>query len=199
MIRSKTLTLLAALSFLLFPSALKADESSEAPAPKLDTKEYSPDYCEFTASFPEEPYIHHRCEGKTEDTCYNLISYTKVFEMSSTVKVKIICNPTTPEVYAQYTPEVMKATVKALAKGKVVKTHEINTRQESTYRQASLLGQGRFGLYDSIFISQLWMGQNSIMSVEAELSGEQVDQADQVFADILRSIGYTEDIKGNAE
>ncbi len=163
---------------------------------KLETKGYSPDYCQFTATFPEEPYITQQCEGESKDTCYNLISYTKVFDVKSTVRVEIICNPSTHEMYKAFTPKVMESTVRAMTKGTVIETYEISSRQEDKYRQTGLLGKARKGLGDTIYIAQLWVAENSIMSVEAELMGEQSAEADLLFAQILSTIGFAKDIKG---
>ena len=185
------LTTLGMTIFVLFISLLFS--SSVHAQQKLETPEYSPDYCQFTAKFPEEPYITHRCDREDKDSCYNLISYTKVFELSSSIRVEIICNPATPAMYEQFTPKVMETTVRAMTKGSVIEAHEINTRQEDQYRQTGLLGRGRKGLDDTIYIAQLWIAENSIMSVEAELIGAQSEESDQHFADILRNIGFVRD------
>ena len=39
-----------------------------------------------------------------------------------------------------------------------------------------------------IYIAQLWIGQKSAMTVEAELIGDALSEADQLFSDILRSV-----------
>ncbi len=180
------------LTTVLCTPALAQDEV----ATKLDTPQYSPDYCEFTATFPEEPYITSRCENPDDpNTCFNLISYTKVFEPSASLRVEIICNPSTPAMYEQFQPETMEKTVTAMTQGSVIEAFELSTRQDDEYRQTGLVGKGRKGLDDTIYLAQLWIGQSSIMSVEAELSGIQMDESDKMFADILGSIGYTKQIE----
>ena len=162
---------------------------------KYDSKDYSPDYCQFTATFPEEPYITKQCEGKGNETCYNLISYTKVFDVKSTVRVEIICNPSSPEMYKAFSEKTMEATVRAMTKDTIIEAYEINSRQGEGYRQTGLLGKGRKGLSETIYIAQLWVAENSIMSVEAELMGEQSAESDQLFADILRTIGFAKEVR----
>jgi hypothetical protein len=206
MIRAALLTLL-----LLIPvSAMAQDaleKSSSAPSEpvlmqtphKLESKKYSPDYCEFTANFPEEPIVNNYCEKEDDPTtCYNLISYTKVLELASTINVEIICNPATPEMFAEFTPTVMEDTVNEMTKKNTVEIYDINTREEEGYRQTGLIGKGRKGLDDTIFLSQLWISEKSIMSVEAEMRGVQTDEADHLFADILKSIGYKKEIEAAA-
>jgi len=187
---------------LMFSAPVMAQETAkETPATpsteqiQLETLKYSPNYCQFTAQFPEKPYITHKCEGETEDTCFDLISYTKVFDLSTTVTVEIICNRSTPSIYEAFNPKVMEDTVRAMTKDTVIEAYKISSRQEETYRQSGLLGRGRKGLNDTIYIAQLWIADKSIMSVEAELIGEQSAESDEHFAKILRTIGYTQDLE----
>ncbi len=160
------------------------------PDQRMTTNTYKPDYCEFVASFPEEPLKGRRCESDDPTTCYDLVSFTKVFGLSSTVRVEVICNPSSPELHEQFTVEAMKETVRAMTQGSVIEAHQVQVRDEGTYRQAGLVGKGRAGMDETIYVSQLWSGPNSVMAVEAELVGEQLAEADQLFAGILKSIGY---------
>lgn len=177
--------------------------AQESPAPvlmetpyKLNSTKYSPDYCEFTANFPEEPIVNNYCEVKDDpSTCYNLISYTKVLDMASSINIEIICNPASPQMYAEFTPEIMEDTVKKMTQGGLKETYDINTREEQGYRQTGLIGAGQKGLDSTIYLAQLWISEKSIMSVEAEMSGAQTDAADALFANILRSIGYKKEIE----
>ncbi|MGH1404486.1 MAG: hypothetical protein ACRBDL_09600 [Alphaproteobacteria bacterium] len=178
------------LAILVYAPLAHAQEENGGTLPKLEGKVYSPEYCSFTALFPEEPYITKQCENEAEESCYNLISYTKVFEgLSATVNVEIICNPSTPDFYNQFSPEVMKSTVQAMTEDIVIEAFETQAHQGKGFRLAGLLGQGRKGLYDTIYIAQVWSAEDSLMSVEAEMSGEQNDEADKLFASILSSIG----------
>ena len=175
----------ALLAVFLLSFAVHAEEQV-----KLDSAQYSPDYCQFTSTFPEEPYKTHRCESDSTDTCYDLISYTKTFELSSSIRVEIICNPSTPSMYKQFTQDVMESTVRAMTKSTVIEAFEVGSHQADGYRHTGLLGKGRKGLDDTIYIAQLWVAQNSIMSVEAELIGEQSQESDELFAEILSNIKY---------
>ncbi|MCB1682742.1 MAG: hypothetical protein KDI65_12520 [Alphaproteobacteria bacterium] len=157
---------------------------------KMDNRVYKPDYCDFYAAFPSEPLKGRRCETDDDSKCYDLVSFTKVFGLSSTVRIDIICNPGSEELYQQYTPDVMKKTVSAMMQGNAQESYEPQVREEENYRQAGTIGQGRAGMGDSIYIAQLWIGKHSIMAVEAELMGEQTEEADSLFASILKTIGY---------
>ena len=150
---------------------------------------YAPDHCDFTITFPEEPYTLRRCEDGT-DECYNLISFTQVYEVKTTVNFRVICNPTDKVLYDQYDEDVMKATVRALTKQSVVDEYQTTFRAEEHYKQASLVGQGRSGKWDTLFIGQLWVGQNSVMSLEAEMIGQPFDAADKLLSEVLKSVRH---------
>ncbi len=203
-LRFFNIILLCAIALPLLVHAQEQDknlEQEQKPAPKIKledyTNEYSPEYCDFIASFPESPMVIKQCEKQDDpSTCYNLVSYTKVFGLSSTVKVEVICNPVTPEMYEHFTPKVMEDTVRTMTKDKVSKEFNVDSKEEEFYRQAGIVGQGRKGVHDTLYIAQLWTTQNSIMSVEAELMGEQTPEADLLFANILRNIGHINDFKG---
>ena len=175
------------------------DDSPAAPKVKLEnyTNEYSPEYCDFMAAFPEQPLVMQQCEKEGDSsTCYDLVSYTKVFGLSSTVKIDVICNPVTPEMYEHFTPKVMEDTVRAMTKEKVTQEFNVDSRDEEFYRQAGIVAQGRKGVHDTLYIAQLWTTKNSIMSIEAELMGEQTTEADILLANILNNIGHISDFKG---
>ena len=186
------LTLLTLL-FILDASKVYAqrDDIEAEPTKKLETMQYSPEYCRFSASFPEEPYITKRCEKEDDEaSCYNLISYTKVFDVASTVNVEIICNPATPEMYEHFNEKTMDATIREMTKDSTVQIFKVNTAQKDGYRIANLIGKGNKGTEETIYISQLWVAEDSIMSIEAQMRGAPNIEADQLFAEILNGIGY---------
>ena len=54
---------------------------------------------------------------------------------------------------------------------------------------ASLSGSGKTGLNENIYVAELWIGRNSVFTIEAELIGEHHESADQAFGSILQSVG----------
>lgn len=167
------------LTFVILTSAAQAGEPST----------YSPDFCEFTATFPEEPYTSRKCEDDTENRCYDLVSYTQVFDLDTTVNFRVICNKISEEVHANYSGQIMEATLKAMTEDTVVKTFNTSFREEENFKQAGLVGEGKVGRTPTIYIAQLWIGKKSALSVQAELIGDSAEAADQLFSDVLRSIG----------
>ncbi len=180
---------------LLLPSLTFAQEEA------VDTSSiYSPEFCEFSVKFPSEPYKSRRCEEEAGNKCFDLISYTQVYEMSSTVNFRVICNPIGDEIKDAYSPEVMQATLKAMTKQSVVQEFNTSFREEEDYKQAGLVGEGLVGRTPTIYVAQLWIGEQSALSVEAELIGEPMDDADTLFRDVLESVGVkTKPSDENAE
>ncbi len=162
---------------------------------------YQPDFCEFSVTFPEEPYKTRRCDEDGGAKCYDQVSYTQVYDMSSTVNFRVICNAVGEDVKKSYSGEVMQATLRAMTDRSVVKTFDTSFREEEDYKQAGLVGEGKSGRTPTIYIAQLWIGEQSALSVEAELIGEASDKADALFSEILRSVRYDtgEEIEGEPE
>ena len=180
------------LLLLILPVAAYAAEDEEG---KLHT--YSPDFCEFTISFPSEPYTSRRCENElSKDRCYDLVSYTQVYDLSSTVNFRVICNPVGDDVIKSYSEEVMKATLRAMTKKSVVSEYNTSFREEESgkYKQAGLVGEGLSGRTPTIYIAQLWIGEKSAFSLEAELIGEPDEGPDELFRNVLMSVGHQDDI-----
>ncbi len=53
---------------------------------------------------------------------------------------------------------------------------------------AYILGYGKKGDQDLIYNGQLWIGQKSVFSLEADVVGDYVDGADAMFAEILQTV-----------
>lgn len=171
------LPVIAALALLAFSPAYAAEPYT-----------YSPDYCNFAITFPEKPHETKRCEGDRKDRCYNLISYTQTYEVYATVNFRVICNPVQSSVREKYTEEVAKATVRAMAEKNDLTGYRTSFRKDAAYNQAGLVGEGVEGQQPKIYISQLWVGDTSVMSVEAELIGAALEDADKLFADVMKSV-----------
>lgn len=179
-----TLHWIAASAFCLLAMTGIANAQDKEPST------YSPEFCEFSITFPDTPYKTSRCEDGDENRCYDQMSYTQVFDLSSTVNFRVICNEVGEDVRKSYDGEVMQATLRAMTDKSVVKTFETSFREEEKYKQAGLVGEGKVGRTPTIYIAQLWIGDTSAFSVEAEIIGAAGEEADTLFSDILRSVQY---------
>lgn len=168
-------------------------ERPQAPPPKDMTHIYKPDYCDFQIGFPEDPVVEQKCDGgENRDECYEQVSYTQTFGLDATVNFRAVCNQIGQEIKDRYDQEIMIATLEEMTKDSVVE--KFNTTyhedEEKRFRLAGLVGEGKVGLIPSIFVAQMWLGENSAFSVEAEIVGDAFLEPDALFRDIMRSIQY---------
>ncbi len=208
---TKTLSLLLTLSMMALPGttfaqddAAPAEESTpeqgitaedaakmEADLKKaeedLAARTYAPDYCDFEIVFPEPPFTARRCPPEQE-TCYQVTSYTMVYDLSTTVDVSVSCMPSTPENMARYNERVMSTALEAMVGRKFIREYNINYDEREMTKQATLTGTGETGRQGKIYTAQLWVGPNSVFTVQAELIGGEHAEGDEVFKDILNSI-----------
>lgn len=172
-------------------AAAEPEETAE-PAEAQSSATYSPSDCEFTVTFPEDPYVTQRCEDAGKKRCFQQVSFTKVYDMASTVNFRVTCNPADESMYEQYSGDVMQAALKALTQRSTVDTYNTSFREDTHYKQAGLVGQGKVGLSPTLYIGQLWIGHKSVLTVEAEMIGEAHDRADELFTQVLKSVGFVE-------
>lgn len=171
-----------------------ADENEDTRKPEVIASEdgkswrLAPDYCDFEITFPEEPHISQKCIEK--DACFEQYSYTMVYDLQTTVDISAICNPSPAADYDRYKQNVMKAALNGMIDEKGLDDHSLRFDQQKEYRSAGVTGTGKTGAQDKIYSGQLWVGKNSIFTVQAELIGAAHPVADKSFSDILRSIKY---------
>ncbi len=164
----------------------KEDEEDKEEKPVVKSSTFGPDFCDFEITFPEPPMNSKKCVG--EDECYDVQSYTMVYDLSTTVDVTVTCNPSTPTNYNRYSENVMKAAMAGMIVERNLSDHEAQFEQYETTKNASITGTGKTGAQDKIYVGQLWVGQNSIFTVQAELVGDEHEVADKSFRDVLASI-----------
>jgi len=170
----------------------KAEKAPEEPAkdPKDKTFRFAPDFCDFEITFPEKPMIAQKCIPDGE--CFDLNSYTMVYDLQTTVDVSVTCNPSTPENYKRYNDQVMKAALAGMIDNRNLTSHDMQFKEFDTTKSASLTGTGITGSQEKIYNAQLWIGPNSVFTIQAELVGGAHDTADKSFSDILKSIKQKE-------
>jgi len=172
-------------------AAKPAEKAEDAkPAPGL----YAPDFCDFEITFPEAPYKAQHCtpDGKS---CYELDSYTMVYDLKTTVDFSVTCNPSTPASFQRFNEAVIKAALAGMVETKHLANTTINFEEQKAkdtgagdVRIGSLTGTGVTGTEQKIYTAQMWIGQNSVFTVQAELVGVSQEQADKSFSEILKSI-----------
>ena len=203
-----TLTLLAA--FMLVPSSFAqaqvGGDPDTVPYEPLPLQEmrfpYSPPPCEFIAGFPEEPHVERRCDGgENGDECYDRVSYVATFGLSATVDVKVICNAVDQGIKDKYDKDIMIKTLEAMSSDTIENQYEVNYNEDEQgrFKTASVIGEITVGMSPGIYMSQMWIGDVSAMTVEAVLIGDPIEAADAMYRDILRSIQYKEESEDGAD
>jgi hypothetical protein len=162
----------------------KPEEKKSEPNPAR----FAPDFCDFEITFPEAPTIAQKC--LPGGGCYDVNSYTMVYDLQTTVDVTVTCNPSTPAAYEKYNEGVMRAALAGMVENRDLTSHEVRFQQldKEKAKNAALTGAGMTGRQEKIYSGQLWIGQNSVFTVQAELVGGAHEKADKSFRDILASI-----------
>lgn len=165
------------------------EEKTLQVTPPVDTSvTVAPPACDFQITFPGEPYKSRKCPDGATGKCYELTRYTMVYDLSTTVDVRFSCNPMTQTQFEQYTEEVTRMALNGMAARSNVSESVTNFSQENDVRRTTLTGSGMSGRQNKVYIAQLWLSPHSILTLEAELIGDEHGTADEVFGDILRSL-----------
>ncbi len=166
-----------------------AQDKAAADGKSAATIEYGPPDCDFRVNLPGTPETLQRCDKDNPDRCNALTTYTHVFELQSTVTFTISCNPTDKTAYDHYSGDVMRAALARIAKDKLEK-FETAFQRYDVAKEAALLGTIKSGGSDGIYVAQLWIGHNSIFTIEGQMLGADREDANKMFVDVLRTMRY---------
>ncbi len=192
--------MLTALSLISFQAL--SDESTEKTLDDVLVEtglpenwvKYAPENCDFQAYFPSEPSTMQKCPtGAPKSQCYNMISYNMVYETQTAVEFNVTCSPLQEGEYDRYNQAVISTALKGMIADKDLKEQSGTTTQKENYRVGSIVGTRMIGLQQSIYTAQLWLGKNSLMTVESSLVGPSMDIADETFSDFLKNVKKKED------
>jgi len=179
-------------------STAKTEEQDNA---TQDTQErnvviYQPENCEFAIALPEEPYTTRRCHPNMPEKCDLMTSFTQVFGLSTTLNFYISCKPVSTDVAEQFTQDVMQTTLIARAGTRLDASESAYQEvQGGKARVAILMGSGKntYNGEEELYVSQIWVGQHSIMTIESEINGQSREDADKMLSSILRSVHLAKD------
>lgn len=189
----KWLSVLFVSLFLMAMPAMAEDGAAEkAPEPVTATDngfQYAPEGCEFAMTFPTEPYNGRSCNPDDPSDCRPQTTYTKVFDGGVTVTFNVTCNPVPADTFDRYSGDVMEVTLAAMASKNRLDKYETGFQQfGDDAKQAVILGTGKTGDKDKLFVSQIWIGHKSLFTAEAEIVGPATDEEETFFAKILATI-----------
>jgi len=153
---------------------------------------YSPEGCDFEITFPEEPGTMRRCHDKLPDQCDMMHGYTKVFGLDATVNIYVHCEPGDENLRDSFSPDTMRTALLARPGVDRLEVYDISHDNGDLAETAAIIGAGKTpnGNDVVIYVGQLWVGDNSMFTMEGELIGSDVEDADFLFADIMRSLRH---------
>ncbi len=149
---------------------------------------YAPETCEFQMEFPEKPYMEQKCTSGEKKACTEVVTYTKVIDVDSSVNVRITCNQYDAKELEKYTPEVMKETIKQMTTQASLPVEDVNTGDENGFKSATAVNISTRGGRDIFYTAQIWIGKTSMFTLEADMTGPQSDKADQIFTEVLQGM-----------
>lgn len=149
---------------------------------------YEPETCEFKISYPEKPYIEQKCTTGDKKICSEVVTYTKVISADTSVNVRVTCNQHDAKELENYSPDIMKETIKHMASQAKMSVRDVNSGEVAGYKSASAVNLGERGGRDIFYTAQVWIGKTSIFTLEADMTGPQDHDADKLFTDILKSM-----------
>lgn len=147
---------------------------------------YAPATCDFTITFPEKPYIEKKCSG--EATCAEVVTFTKVLDIGSSVHFRVTCLPMPATELARYTPDIMETTLNEMLKQANLEPYSMDSEEKDGVKRAGSVSFGKRNDQDVLHTGQLWVGKTSLFTIEGEMLGTSSDKLNQLFADILKTI-----------
>lgn len=170
--------------------ALPAAAQDAKPEAGAGSFVHAPEGCEFSITFPSEPYPTERCAPNDPKRCHIATSFTKVFGVDAAVSFHATCHKAEDGMYERYSGDVMRTTLIGMARPRNLEVFESDFIEYEQAKLAILIGSG---LTDDrrdemLYTAQLWIGKESVFTMEGEVRGTTTDEADRLFADILKSV-----------
>lgn len=193
----------------LFVSASVLVLTSLSPAiAQAEPFTYSPDNCEFSITFPEKPFIQTKCtEDKGQKTCTDVVTYTKVANVDSSINFRVTCDTGDATELKKYTPAIMEETLKQMMKTISLEPYNIYSDDKDGYKQAMSLSVGEKNNQLILYSGQIRIGKTSIFTLESQIIGPPEETQEPrgetkeekklmvIYTDILRSPRPKDQIK----
>jgi hypothetical protein len=150
---------------------------------------WEPQGCEFRMSFPEAPFVEKKCPDGADKPCHDVATYTQVVNTSSRATIRVSCQTRNAQELTKLNDDTLKQLVSDMAQEARLPSDNISlTPAGESPRVATILGIGSRNEVDVVYTGQVWVGQNSILRLDAEMSGPQNQKVDEVFSMILKSL-----------
>ena len=147
---------------------------------------YGPDSCEFQITFPEKPFIEKKCTQNVMD-CAEVVTFTKAVGLESSTNFRVTCNPISPTDVTKYTADIIKETLNQLVQSNHLEPYNSESFEKDGYKSASTISLSQRDGKPLIYNGQIWVGQKSIFTIEAEMLGAQNHEIEKTFAYIMKN------------
>ena len=147
---------------------------------------YAPAPCEFQIVFPQKYFTQQKCDANKN--CYDVISYAET-DKDSSVDVRVTCDAKNKTDIETLKNSDLKNAVKqlALSSGLTPMGQDVATLPDKTV-SAVTIAVGKRGKKDSIYTGQYWVGDRSLMTLEAEMRGPSNNKIEKIYTGILESV-----------
>ena len=147
---------------------------------------YAPASCEFQIIFPEKFFKAQKCDN--ENNCYDVISFA-LKDKDSNVDFRVTCLPKTNDEIKILRSSDLKAAVRDLAVSSGLRPmgDDVATMPDNVI-SAVAIALGFRGTAETIYTGQLWVGDKSLMTLEAEMRGPPNKKIETIYTKILESV-----------
>ncbi|HNQ92513.1 MAG TPA: hypothetical protein PKI93_06230 [Alphaproteobacteria bacterium] len=152
---------------------------------KAESFTYAPDHCDTEVTFPEKPFIENKC--LLGDNCTDVVTFTKIAPPDSSLNVRVTCVAYPKEELDTYTPEVAEETLKRLLKDQNMEAYDISSDEQDGFRRSTSMSIGTKDNTPYMYTGQIWIGEQSMFTIEAQMKGPQNEQIGKTFAEILKA------------
>lgn len=152
---------------------------------------YAPKACEFQITFPEKPYMVEKCAGLNEKKkCVEVVTYKKILPPDASVDIRLTCEKVDEENPESKTKDYSELTLKSLLRDKNYEAYDLNSEvsDKDNVTRSTSLSIGVQNDVPYIYSGQVWIGKQSLLTVESTMKGEKNDEIDKIFAEILKSL-----------
>lgn len=160
---------------------------------------YSPEGCDFSVTFPQEPGNGRRCPSDPDLPCEEVARFTEIYSLKSSITAEMSCKVISEDVRKTYNKDVLETLLRGMARN--AKPDEMGVFYKDMPNEkvqiAAISGMKDTGYTPAIYTAQIWVGEHSLLVFEGTLAGPENKTADDAFAKILGSLMLkeTEDVK----
>ncbi len=147
---------------------------------------YSSPDCDFTATFPEKPFIEKKCD--TANKCEEIATYVQTTDKSA-VNFRLSCRKAEPKDLTLLTPDDLKKRLGVLVKEANLMPYANDAAVLKNGTKTSIaLATGKRGEQDVIYTGQMWIGLQSVLTMEGEMTGPENEEINDIYSEILRAV-----------